>query len=694
MAAFSKHTLLVALLLGAIACKAQNSSPRPATILAPDGAASSLDAGPDTQSGAAEHEAPRGPLEDGPLSPPSFRMPTGSLPSLTCYEAHAIVAQIHGKLPYQPTTVDQDSFARETATWLDPHGVWAQGADAPVYPALRARAKPLLSELTAKAGECPVALVLAKGLPLWIEKLHQAYREGRSAPLEQALAPKSPSADPNKDPHKDPHQEPNEDVLALQALAGREIPQEGPALQRAKTLGQAVSASLAREPKLGPYAEALEARVFPTLTVEAWQGVLLASALRAWLPLVDGHSSWAPHEEETTLYDIDLDDTVRGRLWKRAQPSLLGATIDGVVSAPLASGDTVLEVDGLRVAGLSAEELDQLAVAPFEAHEEARVTVLHAGKIEERLVRLTPPEEGGASATESGVLQLESIPYGAEQLGLVRIEDVHDSLGQEMGRVISLARSQGLAGLVLDLRGNGGGSMDAALDALGHFLPNVPSCPLKDHEGELAPDMTTAPPEAERWTGPVLALVDRETASAAEILAGSLAAYKRGAIIGTPTFGKGCVQEYMDDDTHRGALRLTSYLYALPNGAPVQRVGLTPDVAFEFPTRSNESEGSSRNTGPSWKGSDVRPKPLASYAAWPKAVGTIGPCKDALVCKALTLASQKTCKDGVRCGVLESSARPTSRVEARRGGAPVPSSDASTHTPSVHAPKGPKARPR
>lgn len=142
-------------------------------------------------------------------------------------------------------------------------------------------------------------------------------------------------------------------------------------------------------------------------------------------------------------------------------------------------------------------------------------------------------------------------------------------------------------------------------------------------------------------------LVDAETASAAEMIAGALASYGRGPVVGTTTFGKGCAQEYLDDDAHFGVLRLTTLLYALPDGSPVQRVGLTPHVRFPFQPADDDDDPGEReatlaHTAPLWRGPDVRDRTVLAHAAdgtwsvaWPFHEGNVGPCKEADVCRAL-----------------------------------------------------------
>ncbi|MGH7268862.1 MAG: S41 family peptidase, partial [Polyangiaceae bacterium] len=153
------------------------------------------------------------------------------------------------------------------------------------------------------------------------------------------------------------------------------------------------------------------------------------------------------------------------------------------------------------------------------------------------------------------------------------------------------------------------------------------------------------PPRVDRWAGPVATLVDGDTASAAEMIAGALSAYRRGPMIGGRTFGKGCAQEYVDDDAQTGVIRMTTLLYALPDGTPVQRVGLASTIRYPFGLfDADDREAALAHAPPTWRGPDVRDRAALAHirdgtwrTAWPPNGGRVGPCKDADVCRALRL---------------------------------------------------------
>jgi carboxyl-terminal processing protease len=311
----------------------------------------------------------------------------------------------------------------------------------------------------------------------------------------------------------------------------------------------------------------------------------------------------------------------------------------------------VLSIAGVATAGLSFEQVEQLGYAVSDARPPAQAVVLHRGG---RTPVTTPldgaPDEGSeapAPAQDADELPTERISYGDGDVVLVAIHDVRDDLGDQLKRALLRERerqngARPIAGVVLDLRGNGGGSTDGAIDALGLFLPGAPLFPMRRRDGSIETDRAPEPPGVDRWRGPVAALVDGETASAAEMIAGALGAYRRGPIVGGRTFGKGCAQEYLDDDAHAGVLRLTTLLYALPDGAAVQRVGLTPTVRVSFPVPDGtDREAMLPHALPTWRGPDVRDRAVTAHSddgtwavVWPASGGNVGPCKEPDTCRA------------------------------------------------------------
>ena len=340
---------------------------------------------------------------------------------------------------------------------------------------------------------------------------------------------------------------------------------------------------------LAPFLKSGEDRLFPVQDTEAWGAIVLAAAVRAYVDVVDPHSAWAPYGEEASVYDVDLESDRPARLWEHATRTAVGARLDDGTLPPLEVGDVLLDVNGLATAGLSVEQLDELAFSAAEAQEGASVTVLRAGQHAPLTLTLPPPAPGpktsAAPPPPRSTCPSIAWPTAPATWPSSRRTTSTTISGALVTGAIARERLRGerpLVGVVLDLRANGGGSTDGAIDTLGHLPARRVALPDEAARRRRSRSIARPSPEAEHWYGPVATLVDGDTASAAEMIAGAPRRYRRGPVIGAPTYGKGCAQEYLDDDAHAGVLRLTTLLFALPDGSPVQRVGLLPTYRFPF----------------------------------------------------------------------------------------------------------------
>lgn len=547
---------------------------------------------------------------------PALRPPTGKLASLTCDEAGTIVREVTRELAFAAPPPPAKDFAGATKDWLDPHGHWAVAKDATPFAEIDADAAALVVEIS-RGTECAASQRIGRKLASWIDS-ERARFDVRSAAA-----------------RGDAHH-------ALEAAlddggndAAKSITNE--LADRAGALEHAYGAPVER------YVATARDRFFPQMTADAWSEVVLAAAVRAWVQLVDAHGAWAPYGEEASVHDVDLDQDAPSRLWTRATRTVLGVRVDDGAMPPLATGDVLLEVDGMPLAGLPVEQLDELSLTAGDGGEAFDVVLMRAGDREPRVVRVDPDAPSPPSASSHPFeLDTETIPYGSGVVAVVSIPDVYDDLGDLVARALAKAKSPKLTGVVLDLRGDGGGSTEGAIDTLGAFLPGARLFPMKSKDGTIETDRAPVPSPDRQWNGPVATFVDAGTASAAEMLAGAISAYRRGPSVGAPTYGKGCAQEYLDDDAHAGLLRVTTLLFALPDGSPVQRVGLRPTIAFPFVATDvgDDREVKLARSPATWTGPDVRDGAwLAKSAelAWPSSGGRVGPCKDAAVCKALAL---------------------------------------------------------
>lgn len=159
------------------------------------------------------------------------------------------------------------------------------------------------------------------------------------------------------------------------------------------------------------------------------------------------------------------------------------------------------------------------------------------------------------------------------------------STTRDVRRLINQLMLQGIDGLVIDLRGNGGGSLTEATALTGLFIDTGPVVQVKDAFGKVEVESDRDPGVA--YDGPLAVLVDRESASASEIFAAAIQDYGRGIIIGEPTFGKGTVQTLIDlnrylpgERANLGRLRLTMAEFFRISGGSTQLRGVEPDIRF------------------------------------------------------------------------------------------------------------------
>ena len=139
-----------------------------------------------------------------------------------------------------------------------------------------------------------------------------------------------------------------------------------------------------------------------------------------------------------------------------------------------------------------------------------------------------------------------------------------------------LQKDQNIDGLVIDLRGNGGGSLDEANQLTGLFIEEGPTVQIRSANNRV--EVMEDPDPKLAYNGPLIVLVDRLSASASEIFAGAIQDYGRGVIMGSSTFGKGTVQSVRP--LNHGQLKITQAKFYRISGASTQHKGVIPDITL------------------------------------------------------------------------------------------------------------------
>ncbi|MDT3696881.1 MAG: carboxy terminal-processing peptidase [Ignavibacterium sp.] len=159
------------------------------------------------------------------------------------------------------------------------------------------------------------------------------------------------------------------------------------------------------------------------------------------------------------------------------------------------------------------------------------------------------------------------------------------STTRDVRKLIDSLSKENISGIIIDLREDGGGSLQEAIELTGLFIKDGPVVQVKNSDGKI--DIAKDPDPQIVYDGPLAVLVNRFSASASEIFAGAIQDYQRGIIIGEQTFGKGTVQNLIDlnrvssnKNNTLGQLKITIAKYYRVSGASTQNLGVIPDITF------------------------------------------------------------------------------------------------------------------
>jgi carboxyl-terminal processing protease len=236
--------------------------------------------------------------------------------------------------------------------------------------------------------------------------------------------------------------------------------------------------------------------------------------------------------------------------------------------AGMMPGDEIMAVNNYRLDRL---ELDQIVELLNESKQKpAQLVVRHPGNI--RLAELTlVPEEMQSSSVERAFELQPGIGY-------IRVGSFEEKTAQQIRESIEKLGGRKLKGLVLDLRNNPGGLMNAALETSSFFLKSGQM--ILSVKGRNVPEkIERVPAENHPFTFPIAVLVNAKTASASEIVSGALQDHDRAVIVGEPSFGKGLVQSVFPLSEGTG-LALTTALYYIPSGRSIQKAFRSADFAL------------------------------------------------------------------------------------------------------------------
>ena len=242
--------------------------------------------------------------------------------------------------------------------------------------------------------------------------------------------------------------------------------------------------------------------------------------------------------------------------------------------AGLLNGDKILMVDDIDATSMPLDEL----VQKIRGEEGTQVHIQIYREAIEKVLEFDVTRRNVIIPSIEGEMLEDGIGY-------IQITEFQQKTAQQFDAMIEELNTQGMKGLIVDVRANPGGYLSTVVDILDAVLPKGLLVYTEDKYGNRQ-ELTSG---ASAMDIPMVVLIDGNSASASEIFAGAIKDYEWGTLVGTTTFGKGIVQNVIplsDGD----AIKLTTSKYFTPNGNYIHEVGIDPDVRIEYEYTGPEDE--------------------------------------------------------------------------------------------------------
>ncbi len=238
--------------------------------------------------------------------------------------------------------------------------------------------------------------------------------------------------------------------------------------------------------------------------------------------------------------------------------------------AGLTVGDELLKVNDTDVTSLSLS--DTVALIKGEEGKQSVLTIVRKENEKEVQKEITV-------VCEKIVTQSVNYKMLDDQMGYIQITEFDKETSEQFKNALTELEKQNQSGLIIDVRDNGGGSLDSCIEMLDRILPAGKLITEKSKSGEKEYTST----DEEHFDKPMVVLINGNSASASEIFAGTLQDRGAATLLGETSYGKGIVQTIFSlEKTCGGGLKLTTGEYLLPSGRSIHEKGLTPDVETAY----------------------------------------------------------------------------------------------------------------
>jgi carboxyl-terminal processing protease len=329
---------------------------------------------------------------------------------------------------------------------------------------------------------------------------------------------------------------------------------------------------------LNLFAEIFE-RILDDYVDEKTEAELIEAAINGLVGVLDPHSQYYT-PDEFHAFQAGLS----GQFGGLGIEVTMGA--DGLVHvvtpidntpaerAGIVAGDLIVGIDGAQVLGMTLDE----AIGMMRGEPDTAITItIRRDGVEEpfelTLMRALIRSPQVLAQIFNDVAYVRLTVFGTQ---------TYDEFSNAIAELTAEIGPERIAGYILDLRNNGGGSLDTAIAVADGFL----------EAGDIVSTRGREEQDTQRYSArrgdltngrPLIVLINGGSASASEIVAGALQDQARATIVGTVSFGKGSVQTVFPLGTELGAIRLTTARYFTPSGRSIQDVGVIPDIAVDQP---------------------------------------------------------------------------------------------------------------
>ncbi|MBC7879322.1 MAG: PDZ domain-containing protein [Anaerolineales bacterium] len=239
--------------------------------------------------------------------------------------------------------------------------------------------------------------------------------------------------------------------------------------------------------------------------------------------------------------------------------------------AGLLPGDQVVAIDGVDMTGIDAEVARTKVIGPEGST--VHLTILREGEAE--LLEFDVTREKIVLKSSSGEMLENDIAY-------IQVTTFGTKTTPELLDTLATLMAQNPKGIILDLRNNGGGFLSTSVEVTSQFVDEGVVLYEQYGNGSRETYEVLAGGLATDKTIPMVVLINEGSASASEIVAGALQDLGRAKLVGTVSYGKGSVQNWIPLSGENGAVRITIAKWLTPNENTIHQVGLTPDVAMDM----------------------------------------------------------------------------------------------------------------